>query len=112
MFGRIHWLTSLFAQTLELTHRLKELRDKEAALLKETETYRDQLEKICKEKEGLERRVQEASEQRDQAITDRAWLVLSFRAVLWHACIFGLGMATSFAVMHLDRLPPLWTSVH
>lgn len=99
-------------QTLELTHRLKELRDKEVALLKETETYRDQLEKISKEKEVLERRVQEAFEQRDQAITDRAWLGLSFWAVLLHTSIFGLGMATSYAVMHLDRLPPLWQGVH
>lgn len=59
-----------------------------------------------KEKEALERRVHEASEQRDQAITDRAWLSLSLRALLRHAAIFALGVACAYTAMRLD-----WTHI-
>ena len=94
--------TQACPQTLELTHRLKEVRDREAGLLKETGTYRDQLERISKEKDALERRMHAASEQRDQAITDRAWLGLSLRALLRHAAIFALGAASAYAATRIE----------
>ena len=83
-------------QTLELTHRLKELREKEAALLKETETYRDQLSRICREKASLELQVQQTTEQRDQALTRRAWWHLSTAAR--YGAVFAVGFACCYTI--------------
>lgn len=84
-------------QTLELTHRLKELREKEAALLKETETYRDQLSRICREKASLELQVQQTTEQRDQALTSRAWWHV--HAVLRYGAVFVVGFACCYTAI-------------
>lgn len=94
-------------QTLQLTHRVKELREKEVTLRKETETYRDQLTKVCHEKEALEDQLQRAVEQRDQAITDTAWFSLSPSALSKNACLFLAGVAVSCAWQHFD-LPQLF----
>jgi hypothetical protein len=89
-------------QTLELTHRLKELREKESTLLKETDTYRDQLSRICREKEQLELQVQQTAEQRDQAITDRAWLRFNVNVgvVLRELLVFVLGVVSCYVLYH------------
>ena len=92
-------------QTLELTHRLKELREKESALTKDIDTYRDQLTRICREKEGLEVQVQRTAEQRDQALTDRAWLGFSATVMLKNMCIFTAGFVTCYLSC---RAGPMW----
>lgn len=71
-------------------------------LLKETDTYRDQLTRICREKELLELQVQQTMEQRDQAITDRAWFSFNVPVLIKNACIFCAGVATCYLCHRVD----------